>query len=182
MRKGYPPRYRGSGGFPHWAGSGGFPHWALVVFSGGFPHWCQWVFPHWTFNFWLALRSPRPRAPGDHLGLFDCLDAPPFVGRLLMRSAETIGEPIQGRLPIIGIARAPLPGDRDEAEAHSLTDRRRYSVPLNSEFDEVIKRTGEPAVFLGLAAMAIQLDLEALEDPLGREAHDPASRTFEHLD
>jgi hypothetical protein len=122
-------------------------------FGVGFPHWEWWGFPHWTFIFWTPVRSRSPRAFGDRLGLFDRLDAPPFVGRLAVRPGMAIGQPVERHLAIAGIARAARPGDLDEAQRDGLSDRRSYGVALNSEFREVIKRAGEQSVLLGLASM-----------------------------
>jgi hypothetical protein len=148
----------------------------------GFPALGLVGFPALGFYFLAALQLWRARSLGDCCSLFHGLDPPPFVGRLLVRPAVAIRQPIEGRLAKARIPSAALPGDFDEAERDKFTDRRSNRVAFDTELDEMLKRAREPSIFLRLAAVMRHLDFKPGHRTVSRQSKDAVGWAFQHLD
>jgi hypothetical protein len=121
-------------------------------------------FRHWTFIFCALLRPCRPGSLCDGLGFREGLDTSPIVGYALVRAGVAVGQPVQRWLAIARIACTALPRDLNEAERDSLTEAWPDRMTVQAELDKVIVSARQEAVMLGLATVAIKLDLEAIED------------------
>jgi hypothetical protein len=85
----------------------------------------------------------------------------------------------QVRLSKLGITRAPLSRDLQEAECRQLIDGRSDPMAMDTVFYEIIKGDGEPAVVF--PTVVGQLDLYAIEDFARAKADDAPRRRLQHI-
>ena len=117
-----------------------------------------WRFPPLGFCF---LRDLQASSPGQCLGLFNCLDALPFVCRRGPPHME-ISQPKFMRRPKLGVTGAATFRDFRKAKRRYLPNSRRNRVAMNAVALEVVIGHRQPAVIIATVIGA--LDLDAVEN------------------
>ena len=100
-----------------------------------------WRFPALGFCFLL------PHFAGYRFGLFECLDALPFMGRLCATTVE-VGEPKLVWRAKLSISSDALFGDLEKAQCNAFTDGRTDGVSMDAVLYEIIVGDRQLAVIV----------------------------------